>query len=225
MSDDDDDEEIKELKALEKKKEFYGWDNEDKDYKKRLKLIMNKYMKQESTKSNNTSAPTARAKFEWVDIPIPGLVDKKAKTFEDSRKLMKDDLKSDPDCRGGELNNFKGSSEKVKFVRRIAVVKGVHYRYRIVGTKDGKYTFQSGGPVDPVEEDSQDDGEAEDDAEEVVEKPPPPPPKAPKAKTGKNSNESGAAASSSSTTTGSSAQEAVPESVGGKRNRKEPKRF
>ena len=223
MSDDDDDEEIKELKALEKKKEFYGWDNEDKDYKKRLKLIMNKYMKQESTKSNNTSAPTARAKFEWVDIP--GLVDKKAKTFEDSRKLMKDDLKSDPDCRGGELNNFKGSSEKVKFVRRIAVVKGVHYRYRIVGTKDGKYTFQSGGPVDPVEEDSQDDGEAEDDAEEVVEKPPPPPPKAPKAKTGKNSNESGAAASSSSTTTGSSAQEAVPESVGGKRNRKEPKRF
>ena len=223
MSDDDDDEEIKELKALEKKKEFYGWDNEDKDYKKRLKLIMNKYMKQESTKSNNTSAPTARAKFEWVDIP--GLVDKKAKTFEDSRKLMKDDLKSDPDCRGGELNNFKGSSEKVKFVRRIAVVKGVHYRYRIVGTKDGKYTFQSGGPVDPVEEDSQDDGEAEDDAEEVVEKPPPPPPKAPKAKTGKNSNESGAAASSSSTTTGSSAQEAVPESVGGKRNRKEPKRY
>lgn len=223
MSDDDDDEEIKELKALEKKKEFYGWDNEDKDYKKRLKLIMNKYMKQESTKSNNTSAPTARAKFEWVDIP--GLVDKKAKTFEDSRKVMKDDLKSDPDCRGGELNNFKGSSEKVKFVRRIAVVKGVHYRYRIVGTKDGKYTFQSGGPVDPVEEDSQDDGEAEDDAEEVVEKPPPPPPKAPKAKTGKNSNESGAAASSSSTTTGSSAQEAVPESVGGKRNRKEPKRY
>ena len=97
LSDDEDDPELKELEALEKKAKHYGWESENAEYKQRKKAIMKKYTAIAKAGAGGgakaPAAPTdkaARVKFEWGKDGGGDLYEKatKMKAFNDAKDKL-----------------------------------------------------------------------------------------------------------------------------------------
>ena len=124
MSDDEGDEEIKQLELLEKKKRLYGTAMSDHEYKKRKKEIMKSF--NSSASKAKGDGTTGRDEFDWVNWK--GMTAVTATSFNQCQTKIKEDWSSDPKCRGGKLANFEGSNN-CKFIRRIAKIKGELVNY------------------------------------------------------------------------------------------------
>ena len=146
-SDDDDDAELIELKQLKKKQDLYGWDDDNKEYKKRLKDIAMKYSGKAKAKP---LADADESKKKWCDWAYP-TVHLKVASFALAAEKVEGDLKTD-NPRGGVTNlaGVKGLAWR----RRIAIVDGEEVKYRIIEVDPGKkYQLQKLTAVEEVDED------------------------------------------------------------------------
>ena len=121
----------------------------------------------------------------------------KGTDFKEVRAKLKGDYKSDPDCRMGQLANFKGVNRHCKFMRRLAIVDDKERRYRMVLLNSGNYCFQMA--TDITADDSQEEDDDEDDDNEEEEGAPPAAKNSKRAAAPKKAEPSAAEGASSST--------------------------
>jgi hypothetical protein len=166
MADTDDDPELAELQALEKKKILYRWADDHPDYINRLDLIQKKYLKQAKAAVKKTIGNAdAEVKAEKGSAPVrmrwtTKTTLKSCKDFDEAytqlgKFIAKGEWKADNDTRGGE-SNYKG--EKCKWRRRMTK-DGAHFA-RIFETRAG-YVLQKGEPHIKDEEEKEEDEEVD----------------------------------------------------------------
>ena len=178
MSSEDDDDEMAALQALDAVKERYGDLMTKAEYNRRKRAVLARFS---GKLFKGGGGPKKRARFVWRDVP--GMTNVKGTDFKEVRAKFKGDFKSDPDCRMGNLANFKGVNRNCKFMRRLAIVDGKERRYRMVLLNSGNYCFQMATDISGDDSEEEDDDEEDDEDEE--EAPAPPPPPAAAAKNGK----------------------------------------
>ena len=174
MSSEDDDDEMAALQALDAVKDRYGDLMTKAEYNRRKRAVLARFS---GKLFKGGGGPKKRARFVWRDVP--GMTNVKGTDFKEVRAKFKGDFKSDPDCRMGNLANFKGN-RNCKFVRRLAIVDGKERRYRMVLLNSGNYCFQMATDISGDDSEEEDDDQEDDQDEEEAPAPPPPPAPAPK---------------------------------------------
>ena len=177
MSSEDDDDEMAALQALDAVKERYGDLMTKAEYNRRKRAVLARFS---GKLFKGGGGPKRRARFVWRDVP--GLTNVKGTDFKEVRSKLKGDFKSDPDCRMGNLANFKGVNRNCKFMRRLAIVDGKERRYRMVLLNSGNYCFQMATDISGDDSEEEDDDDDDDNEDEEDAPAPPPPPAAPKDK-------------------------------------------
>ena len=175
MSSEDDDDEMAALQALDAVKERYGDLMTKAEYNRRKRAVLARFS---GKLFKGGGGPKKRARFVWRDVP--GMTNVKGKDFKEVRAKFKGDFKSDPDCRMGNLANFKGVNRNCKFMRRLAIVDGKERRYRMVLLNSGNYCFQMATDISGDDSEEEDDDEEDEQDEEEAPAPPPPPAAVPK---------------------------------------------
>jgi len=178
MSSDEEDDKMAALEALDAVKQRYGELMTKAEYNRRKRAVLARFS---GKLLKGGGGAKRRARFVWRDVP--GLTNVKGTDFKEVRAKLKGDFKSDPDCRMGNLSNFKGVNRNCKFQRRLAIVDGKERRYRMVLLNSGNYCFQMATDISGDDSEEEDDDEEDDEDEE--EAPAPPPPPAAAAKNGK----------------------------------------
>ena len=170
MSSEDDNDEMAALQALDAVKERYGDLMTKAEYNRRKRAVLARFS---GKLFKGGGGPKRRARFVWRDVP--GMTNVKGTDFKEVRAKFKGDFKSDPDCRMGNLANFKGVKRNCKFMRRLAIVDGKERRYRMVLLNSGNYCFQLATDItaDDSEDEDEEDSEEEGEKEEAEKAPPP----------------------------------------------------
>ena len=163
--------ELQALEELEKLKPHYGWDDDDKAYKERKKIILDHYQGQykeysKAKKKEKLDENQGRI-YVWDSLPHKVV---KANTFDDAKakhgELMEGSWHSDRPG-GGILKNY-GSKKGVKlpWKRFYCVSKnGSVAGWRAIHVSKGIFHYQEGVPK-VKEEDEQADEEGEEEAED-----------------------------------------------------------
>ena len=163
--------ELQALEELEKLKPHYGWDDDDKAYKERKKIILDHYQGQykeysKAKKKEKLDENQGRI-YVWDSLPHKVV---KANTFDDAKakhgELMEGSWHSDRPG-GGILKNY-GSKKGVKlhWKRFYCVSKnGSVVGWRGIHVSKGIFHYQEGVPK-VKEEDEQADEEGEEEAED-----------------------------------------------------------
>jgi hypothetical protein len=151
--------ELEEMKKLLELKEAYGWSDTEPLFKKRVKIIQNKYLaltlgQQVKTEHGDIKAP----RFDrWETVSTT-----KAKSFDDAYvtlvKVAKGDWKPDKFSRGGVITMNKEA--KCDWRRRVTT-DGKNFA-RVVHTSKG-YVIQRGILAQGTEGDEEDDQQAAED--------------------------------------------------------------
>ena len=163
--------ELQALEELEKLKPHYGWDDDDKAYKERKKIILDHYQGQykeysKAKKKEKLDENQGRI-YVWDSLPHKVL---KVNNFDDAKakhgELMEGSWHSDRPG-GGILKNY-GSKKGVKlhWKRFYCVSKnGSVAGWRAIHVSKGIFHYQEGVPK-VKEEDEQADEEGEEEAED-----------------------------------------------------------
>ena len=163
--------ELQALEELEKLKPHYGWDDDDKAYKERKKIILDHYQGQykeysKAKKKEKLDENQGRI-YVWDSLPHKVV---KANTVDDAKakhgELMEGSWHSDRPG-GGILKNY-GSKKDVKlpWKRFYCVSKnGSVAGWRAIHVSKGIFHYQEGVPK-VKEEDEQADEEGEEEAED-----------------------------------------------------------
>ena len=163
--------ELQALEELEKLKPHYGWDDDDKAYKERKKIILDHYQGQykeySKAKKKEKNDENQGRIYVWDSQPHKVV---KANTFDDAKakhgELMEGSWHSDRPG-GGILKNY-GSKKGVKlhWKRFYCVSKnGSVVGWRGIHVSKGIFHYQEGVPK-VKEEDEQADEEGEEEAED-----------------------------------------------------------
>jgi hypothetical protein len=191
MADPEQDPELQELEALDKKKAYYGWDNKNPEYLKRRDLIMKKYLNEAKalakTKIGDDNKCEAKSggkapspKFaDWLTVKTINAKDFDSAYTQLDKHVAKGIWKSDIYTRGGEVTYKK---EKCTWRRRMTK-DGKNFA-RVIEYKGG-YVLQKGVLAlgeEEEEEEEEEEAAAADDGDEMESEAVPPPAKALKGK-------------------------------------------
>ena len=163
--------ELQALEELEKLKPHYGWDDDDKAYKERKKIILDHYQGQykeysKAKKKEKLDENQGRI-YVWDSLPHKVL---KVNNFDDAKakhgELMEGSWHSDRPG-GGILKNYREKKGvKLPWKRFYCVSKnGSVAGWRAIHVSKGIFHYQEGVPK-VKEEDEQPDEEGEEEAED-----------------------------------------------------------